>query len=561
MDKKLIHLFLIALSINYVQNLHSQNQFTDITNSAGINHVFKVYDGTFGGGAVAFDIDNDGYEDLFITGGTNKDHLYLNNGDGTFTNIYEISGLNSSSNYVTQGCASADVNRDGYRDLFITTINSNDNNTPIPRAHNLLFLNNGDKTFRNATKEFGIDELNSFSTAPSFGDINADGYPDLYVGNYFQEFKGKLGILKDATIVSSNERAKSYLLLNKGGKKFVDAYENYDLGHKGFGFGAVLTDYDNDSDLDILVNHDFGYKAAPNILYENLYPKKKFRDVSKLKEMDLKINAMGAAVGDYNNDGNLDYYVTNIKFNLLMTNQGFQLPFIDKAKELGTHKFTISWGANFADFDNDGDLDLYVTNGDLNPNCTPMGNFYFENEGKKFLDKSIEKGADDYGIGRGSVVFDIENDGDLDLLVVNQNPILEYPIPSFTRLFRNDGDNGNWLKVKLDGIEAEKNGIGSRVELSIGDFKMIREIDGGGSSHLSQNSVVAHFGLGKSTMKVDTIRIHWLGGKKQVITQIDSNQLIIVTEEKSTNYSPFYWLFVIPLIALTLYFLKLSKAD
>ena len=518
-------LFFLFLS----SSIFGQQGFTDVTEEAGIAHQFHVYEGTFGGGVTVFDMNNDGFEDLFITSGTAKDALYLNNGDGTFSDIYEDSGLITSHDFVTQGAASADVNRDGFRDLFITTINTNDGSNVIPRAKNLLFLNNGDKTFRDVTTEFGLSALNSFSTGGSFGDFNADGYPDLFVGNYFLNFEGTLGILKDATIVSSHQTAKPYLLINKDGKKFENVTEEYGIDHQGFGFGAVFTDFDNDGDQDLLVNQDFGYKAVPNFLYENQYPQRSFKDISKPTQMDLKENAMGAAVGDYNNDGLLDYYVTNIKFNLFMENQGAGQPFIDKAKELGAYRFAISWGANFADFDHDGDQDLYVTNGDLNPNCTPMGNFYFENENTKFLEKGRETGTNDYGVGRGSVVFDIENDGDLDILVVNQKPVQDYPTNSTTRLFRNDLQKGNWLKVALKGIDSDKNGIGARVEVVSQGIQMIREIDGGGSSHLSQNSVIAHFGLGDSKT-VDSIKITWPGGHEQLLTNQQANTLLTIEE-------------------------------
>jgi len=270
----------------------SQQSFTDITEKAGIEHQFHVYEGTFGGGATVFDLNNDGYEDIFITGGISKDVLYLNNGDGTFINIYEKSGLTISHKFVTQGAVSADVDRDGFRDLFITTINTNDSTNIIPRAKNLLFINNGDLTFRDATTEFGLSELNSFSTGGSFGDFNADGYPDLFVGNYFQNFEGTLGVLKDATIVSSHQTAKPYLLINKGGEEFENVSEDYGIDHKGFGFGAVFTDFDNDGDQDLMVNQDFGYKAVPNFLYENQYPEHSFKDVSAANQMDLKENAI-----------------------------------------------------------------------------------------------------------------------------------------------------------------------------------------------------------------------------------------------------------------------------
>lgn len=541
--------FLTIFSFFCLGTLLAQTHFTDITEQSGIDHVFNVFEGTFGGGATVFDLNNDGFEDIFITSGIEEDVLYLNNGDGTFKNIYSQSGLTITKGYVTQGAVSADVNKDGLRDLFITTINTTDSSNVIPRAKNLLFLNNGNMTFRDATSEFKLEQYNSFSTGASFGDVNADGYPDLYVGNYFLEFEGTLGVLKDATIVSAHQTAMGYLLINKKGKYFENEYDNYDLAHRGFGFGALFTDFDNDGDQDLLVNHDFGYKAVPNFLYENLYPKKSFRDISEDTAMDLKENAMGSAVGDYDNNGLLDYFVTNIKFNLLMENQGVGKPFIDKAKELGAYNFAISWGANFADFDHDGDLDLYVSNGDLNPNCTPIVNFYFENDNFKFVEKGREKGVNDPGVGRGSVVFDIENDGDLDLLVVNQNPTLTYPTESTTRLFRNDQPNGNWLQVALKGINAESSGIGSRVEIVGWNTKMMREIDGGGSSHLSQNSTIAHFGLGNATI-VDSVIVTWVGGKKQILLDQKINQLLTITEAADEKQP--YWYVILPAILFIL---------
>ncbi len=538
---------------------NAQQKFVDVTAEAGLDHQYEVYEGTFGGGVTVFDFNKDGFEDLYITSGIKSDRLYLNNGNGTFTDVFKGSGLEVTNEYVTQGVVSADINKDGYRDLFITTITTTDGKNVIPRAKNLLFLNNGDATFKDVTNEYGLEDLNSFSTGPSFGDIDADGYPDLFVGNYFQEFTGKLGIIKDATIVSANQTARSYLLKNEGGKSFKNVYDEYGLGHKGFGFGGVFTDYDNDQDQDLLVNQDFGYKAVPNFLYQNEYPDDHFKDVSEQTEMDLKINAMGAAVGDYNGDGWMDYYITNIKFNMLMENQGNGKPFVDKAKELGTYNLAISWGANFADFDHDEDLDLFVSNGDLNPNCTPMGNFYFENNDNTYTEKGRELTINDYGIGRGSVIFDMDNDGDMDLLVVNQQPILNYPIPSTTRLFRNDIANGNWLKIALKGIESEANGIGSRVTIVADGKRTIREIDGGGSSHLSQNSVIAHFGLG-TNKKVDSVIVNWTGGNTQVLTNIEANQqleIIVVNSPKKQAFT--LWYIVGGSILLVLFYIIYKK--
>lgn len=538
----------------------SQARFTDVTSSSGIDHQFVVYEGMFGGGAVVFDYNNDGFEDVFLTGGMRDDALYTNNGDGSFTNDYEKSGLTSSKHYVTQGAVSADFNKDGWRDLFITTITSRDSVKIIPRAENLFFLNNGNGTFTEATKAYGIHELLSFSTGANAGDFDGDGFTDLYVGNYFREYQGTLSQINDATIVGAGQTAHGYLLQNQGGNRFENVYEDYGLTHKGFGFGAVFTDFDNDSDNDLFINHDFGYKATPDIFLVNEYPEENFRDASKALNMNLKINAMGTAVGDFNNDSWLDYYVTNIRFNAFMVNPGNEKPFLNKAKELGVDFVSISWGANFADFDHDMDLDLFVANGDLNPNDVPLADFYFENDNGRFTDKASVVGLNDYGIGRGSVVFDMDNDGDLDVLVVNQKPVLDYPVSSVTRLYRNDAAPGHWLKVQLKGKHSDTNGIGSRVCVVSGQTRQIREIDGG-SGHLSQNSTLAHFGLSGHS-KADSVIVTWVGGRKQIFTNVPSNQILVVEElPVSTRSSTFFiagvlFLVLLPLVPISIWLLR-----
>ncbi|MEL6719671.1 MAG: CRTAC1 family protein [Bacteroidota bacterium] len=550
----LLSIFLLFYSIWFF----AQTTFADVTEQAGIEHQFHVYEGFLGGGACVLDFNKDGFQDLYLTGGMNEDRLYLNRGDGTFENVLETAGLGITKDFVTQGVAAADINQDGWVDLFITTNKLMDSTQVIPRAKNLFFLNNGNQTFRDATADYRLDQMNSFSTGICFGDFNADGYPDAYVGNYFHDYTGPLKEINDATIVNANNTAKGYLLLNVRGKYFKNVYEDYGLTHKGFGFGGLFTDFDNDGDQDLLVNHDFGYKAKPNYLLRNEFPAKKFTYVEKELDMDLRINAMTSAVGDYDNNGWLDYFITNIRFNYFMVNQGEGEPFLEKAKELGTRLFKIGWGANFADFDHDGDLDLFVSNGDLNPNCTPFNNFYFENQDNQYTEIGYKVGLNDYGIGRGSVVFDIENDGDLDLLVVNQRAVLpEYPVASNTLLYRNDSTAGNWLKIKLIGQQAEMNGLGSRVKIVAGNTQMIREIDGGGSSHLSQNSTLAHFGLGDVTI-IDSVIVDWTGGARQVLTQQAVNQLLVIEESIEEKCNSWWYLLGIGAIILIFFLFRRS---
>lgn len=551
----------LLIFLCWVGLLQAQHQFVDVTKEAGIVHKFEVFEGLFGGGACVWDFNKDGLEDLYITSGMKDDVLYKNNGDGTFTNVFEGSGLEQTRHYVTQNASSADFNRDGWPDLFVTTITSRDSVKVIPRAINLLFINQGDGTFEDQTSAFGLDQLNSFSTSSSIGDFNADGFPDIYVGNYFRAYEGELSTIYDADIVNATNKAKGYLLKNRRGKRFKDVFDQYQLDFRAFGFGGVFTDFDRDADADLIVMNDFGYKATPNFLYQNDFPKSYFTDISESRRMDLKINSMATAIGDYNGDGWLDYFFTDIRGNHLLENQGPGQPFRDMADELKLTYYNISWGANFADFDNDGDVDLFVNNGDLNPNCVPMVNQYFENEDGILTEKAATLGLNHYGMGRGSVYFDYDQDGDLDILIVNQLPILNFPeeVSSTTRLFRNDSASGNWLEVALHGQQSEPEGIGVRVEIVAGQQRQIREIDGG-SGHISQNTRIAHFGLANAT-QVDSIIVTWLGGHQQILLNQPANQLLHIQEEGRTGTGGVpRWYFAIGLaVVLVVLWLFLEK--
>jgi hypothetical protein len=534
-------------------------QFTDITNQSGIDHYFEVYEGMFGGGIAVLDYNNDGFEDLYITGGMQEDQLLENLQNGTFKNILKTARLESVLRFVTQGVAAADFNRDGWMDLFVTTITTKSQKRKIPRAQNLIFINQGDGTFKNNSKSFGIQRIESFSTGISVGDFNLDGYPDLYVGNYFTDYDGGLKEISDATIVNAGKTAKGYLYENKGGKRFKEVSEKYNIDHRGFSFGGIFTDFDNDNDLDLIVNNDFGYKAKPNYLLENLYPKKEFQYVGENYEMDLRINAMGGATADINADGFLDYFISNIRYNRFMIRDPEKNIFEDQAEALGTQLFTISWGANFNDFDHDGDIDLFVSNGDLNPNCVPMYNFFFENVNGQFKEESTKFGLKDYGVGRGSAIFDLENDGDMDLIVVSQKPIREYGPPSITRLYRNDIEKGNYLQVKLKGNASTLSAHGARIQVFSDSLFINQEIDGGNTSHLSHNSTLAHFGLGKRKI-IDSLKVIWPGGEITKMNQIKTNQKIFVEETqefKKRRLNLIWWLF--PISALGFYFFIRNK--
>ena len=251
---------------------------------------------------------------------------------------------------------------------------------------------------------------------------------------------------------------------------------------------------------------------------------------------------MGVGVGDYNNDTFLDYHVTNIFAGPFIVNRGEGLPFINLMNNVGTgvnkiksfnnyEAVIIGWGSLFLDYDNDTDLDLFNSNGPINPLVNPIPNILFENKGRVY-ELNENSGVMDYGIARGSVHFDYDNDGDQDIFVVNQRPVHDMSYRGGivgSKLYRNDSPNeNNWLKIKLKGNQSTTRGLGSRIRIVCDDLNMIREVDGG-SSHASQNTSIVHFGVGENK-KIDSLIISWPGGKKQYLKDILPNQLIEIEE-------------------------------
>ena len=535
----------------YIPSLFfGQNVFSDVTLNSGIDNIYDVYEGLFGGGVVAFDYNNDGFEDLYITGGKSQDILYKNNGDGTFKDVINGSGLLKDSLIVTTGVSSADVNKDGYIDLLVTTITKQNNqpNNKNKMFSNLLYINNGDGTFSDLSSKYGIQKRN-FSTSSSFGDINADGYPDLFIANYFKEFyfddnplgSHRLSLLNNYSIQSNYETGHDELYINIDGKYFKEVSDLLVDAGKGYGFGGVFTDFDNDNDLDLFIINDFGETHEPNQLMVNQYPELRFENKSKEMKINFGLKSMGVGVGDYNNDNLLDYHVTNIFTGPFIVNRGEGLPFINLMNNVGTgiskiksfndnESVIIGWGSIFLDYDNDTDLDLFNSNGPINPMVIPIPNILFENKGRVF-EVNEKSGVMDYGIARGSVQLDYDNDGDQDIFVVNQRPVNDvvYGKTMGSKLYRNDSSNdNNWLKIKLKGKQSTTRGLGARIRIVCDDLSMIREIDGG-SSHASQNSSIAHFGLGKN-QKIDSITVTWPGGNSQSLKNIDVNKLIQIEE-------------------------------
>ncbi|MFK7926189.1 MAG: FG-GAP-like repeat-containing protein [Bacteroidia bacterium] len=518
---------------------HAQMAFVDVSQQAGITHAFEVDLATFGGGAAVIDFDRDGYEDLYVTGGNAPDVLYRNNGDGTFTNVHDGAGFSRTQEIHTQGVASADINRDGFPDLLITSMNYNDIDRTV--APNLLYLNQGDGTFLDVTAAWGLEDYRSNSMGASFGDINEDGFPDLFIANYYESAPTGISIYNGNTITNSFVPARDYFFINVGGGDFFLANDYYGLDYTGFGFSGLFTDFNNDQHTDIHVVNDFGFKITPNLMLRNDFPEPKLSNRAFSLTLNFGMNAMGNAACDYNNDGWMDYYVSNLGTGLFAISENNGTNFLDGGPSTGLalqllddslySGVPVSWGANFFDYDHDMDSDLFVSNGALNPDVRYNPNMFFESQEGQFTEKAGELGLKDYSIGRGSVVFDFDKDGDMDIFAVNQKPLGAsslFPEPARCRLFRNDAANGNWIKVELEGIQATKAGLGARIELIVDETLLVKEIYAG-SSHLSQNSTIAHFGLGTHT-EIQSLTVKWPGGKVQSLENVAVNQQLKILE-------------------------------
>jgi hypothetical protein len=451
-------------------------------------------------------------------------------------------GLSFFDSLYTFGVSAGDIDNDGDQDIFITTWGYA--SAPFQmKLPNILLRNNSNGTFTDISVQAGITD-SSNSTSASFGDYNRDGFLDIYVANYVDSMKflyDSLGEIIGYDPAGTN----NYLYMNNGNNTFSEIAEYKGVSSFGCALTAVFSDFDNDRDPDMIVANDFGaWTGNGNALIENGYPTDTFVDVAQASGMYAEIYGMGIAVGDYDNDGNLDYYITNIGKNVLYRNNGDGTfsDVTDSAKVGNEWVFVDSlrstgWGANFFDFDLDGDLDLFVSNGWVNALIPPTAqldsNKLFRNLGNgQFEDVSSDMGFDSIFSHRGSAMIDYDNDGDLDIVSVANN--YKWPLSSVdtprVRLYRNDySDGGSWLAVGLVGICSNRDGIGSRLIAKAGNRTFVREIRGG-SSHASRSTLVAHFGLDNITI-LDTLWVYWPSGHRQFFLDINVNALLVLTED------------------------------
>ena len=499
---------------------------------------------TMMGGSAFFDYDNDGDLDLYVLNGSrvvgfpDGDHprnaFYRNEG-GRFADVTEEAGLGDAG--WGMGCAIGDYDNDGYPDIYVTNY-----------GKNVLYRNQGDGKFKDVTDYARVGD-ERFGTGCAFFDYDADGDLDLYVANYV-DFKHFIETTPDKSYMWKGLRVHfgprgmkggaDILYRNEGNGTFADATEEANVvdHQKLYGLGVICGDYDNDGDQDIYVANDTG----PNYLYQN-QGNGTFTDVGWMigaayGEDGEAQGCMGIAFGDYDNDEYQDILVTNFweQTNTLYHNDAGEF-FSDLSFDagVGVESFNfLAWGTEFFDYDNDGDKDLFIANGHLFPQLDRVNlgvsyaqtNQLFENLGDGTFDEVSElagEGLRSKKVSRGASFGDYDNDGDIDIFVLNLNDL-----PTFLR--NEGGNNNNWLMVETVGVDSNRDGIGARIRVRCGELTQINEVRSG-SSYLSQNDFRAHFGLGESDI-VDLLEVSWPSGRVESFENLAANRLVVVQEGK-----------------------------
>jgi enediyne biosynthesis protein E4 len=537
--------------------------FVDVVKDSGLD-IETTYGGigknkylleTTGCGLAFYDYDNDGWLDLFLVNGWRLEgfskgyephcHLFKNNRDGTFTDVSKGSGLEIRTGW-GQACCVGDYDNDGNDDLFVTYY-----------GQNALYHNNGDGTFTNATEPAGLIQhgpKTRWNTGCTWVDYDRDGHLDLFVANYV-DFDLKTAPLPEegpctykGIVVACGPPGlpggKNILYHNNGDGTFTDVSQKAGLWDAvgTYGLSVAASDLDNDGWPDIYVAND----SAPATLYLN-HKDGTFKDVAIENGAALSPEAkpqagMGVSIGDYNRDGNLDVVKTNFAGDTdsLYTNLGDAV-FEDHTYPggLGVNTRLLGWGVGFFDMDNDGWLDILMSNGHVYPEVdkSKADLKYAEH---KYLYRNLRNGrfeevTSQGGPGivenapaRGCAFGDYDNDGDLDIAVNCINAI--------PQLLRCDSIlNRNWIKIKLVGVKSNRSGIGSRVTVTaktvLGTEKPLVQMDElrSGGSYFSQNDMRMHFGLEQAT-KVDMVEIRWLSGRVDQLKALEVNRLYVIEE-------------------------------
>ena len=520
-------------------------QFVDITKPAGIGfeHVSspekRYIVESMSGGVALLDYDNDGFLDIYFvnsltvdlvkTNGKTKSALYRNNGNGTFTDVTDKAGVGDVG--WGMGVAVGDYNNDGFDDIYVTCVGPNH-----------LFKNNGNGTFSDISKTAAVSDPR-WSTGASFVDYDNDGKLDLMVANYvafdfknLPEFgKGRLCQYKGVPVQCGPRGLPGdgdTLYHNEGNGTFTDVTKKAGVSDPNgyYGMGVICSDFDENGLVDIFVAND----STPNFFYKNngngTFEEVGFLSGTAVNENGSEQGSMGVTVGDYDHDGKLDLFVTNFDddYNTLYHNDG-KLSFTDvshAAKVAAISLPYVGWGTKFFDFDNDGWVDLFVVNGHVYPQIPTYKQRNFvhrNNHDGTFTEIGEQLGApfNEKRAGRGVAFGDLDNDGDVDLVINN----LDGP----PTVLRNDGGNvNNSVLIKLVGVKSNRAGIGAMVKVVSGDLVQKDEVRSG-DSYISQSDQRLHFGLEKRT-KIDVIEVRWPSGIVDKLTGAKVNSIISIKE-------------------------------
>ncbi len=500
--------------------------FSEVSDSLGMNYTYPGNDFQMvGGGVMVIDVNNDGWEDVFQSGGVFDSRLWLNN-RGNFRDATTDFGLDKLIPFFVQSAISADFNNDGYSDFIVANfgkgLEGGDKRSPV------LLLNKKGKSFDTLSLH-KIIEPGHYSSA-CVGDINNDGWTDIYLTNYV----AKMGGVYDSNGMEIGYNPiclENKLLINSKGKTFVEQGKMYGVNNPGCGLTSSLTDTDLDGDLDLILLNDFGeWSSYGNRFYRNEFPQATFSDQSDEVGINQQIYGMGIGQGDYDHDGDPDYYITNIGKNYLFKNE--QGKFTDIANEQGLDLTYVkdslpgtSWSGLFFDRENDGDLDLYVSKGNvlvlLPKTVIKDKNAFFEHTQEQYVNRSENSGLDDVLSHRGSALFDYDHDGDLDIV----SGVVKLPLFAFAnleqkiKLYRNNAQGKTWIGLELIGAyPINRDCFGCAATLHSGDAKTYKEVDGG-SGHGAQSSRIIYYGLG-SNGTAQTIEIKWADGTKESIHEL-----------------------------------------